>query len=71
MWQFAFSVSLEGGEGTEDCKVHVEGDQVYSQLHKGGHCRAGQELFCSHQGSQLWYKEPHKGAIIVRFVLYP
>lgn len=66
MWQFAFSVSLEGGEGTEECKAPVEGDQVS----KGGHCRAWQELFCSHQGSQqLWYKEPHKETIIVRFVL--
>lgn len=56
MWHFAFSVSLEGAEGTEECKG-VEGDQVYTQLHKGGHCRAGQGLICSHQGSQLWHKD--------------
>lgn len=68
MWQFAFSVSVEGvGKARRSVKHRVEGDQV----HKGGRCRAGQELICSHQGSQLWYIEPHKGAIIVRYVLYP
>lgn len=41
MWQFAFSVSLEGGEGTEECKAHVEGDQVYSQLHRGATAEQG------------------------------
>jgi len=68
MWQFAFNVLWKHvGKTQLSVKHHVEGDQTYYRTHRGGHCRTGQLFICSHQGSQLWYKEPHKQEIIVRY----